>query len=281
MRAQDALTQAVTRLKAAQIEGAPRDARCLLAYALGVVPDRLVLALAEQMTEAQMTVFQAAIAARVTRQPVSQIIGQRLFWGRSFRVTQDVLDPRPETETLIEAALARPFASVLDLGTGSGVILLTLLAEREDARGLGVDVSSAALTVAQQNARALGLEGRAEWRRSDWTSAVSGQFDLIVANPPYIGADEFADLSPEVRDWEPRGSLVPEHCDGSGLAAYRLICAQATAYLAPSGWLMVEIGARQARAVADLFSSAGLREVAVQRDLNGHDRVVTGRSPAG
>ncbi len=277
MRVSDALAEGVARLQAAQIEGAPGDARRLLAHALGLAPDRLLLAMGDAMTEAQMTGFRAAIAARESRQPVAQIIGKRLFWGRSFRVTPDVLDPRPETETLIEAALARPFERVLDLGTGSGVILLTLLAERGQARGLGVDISAAALAVARVNARALGLEARAEFGQSDWFSAVTGQFDLVVANPPYIGAGEFASLAPELRDWEPRAALVPDGCEGNGLAAYRLICAEATAYLASGGGLMVEIGWQQGAAVAALFAQAGLRDVAVLRDLSGKDRVVTGR----
>lgn len=277
MRVSDALAEGVARLQAAQIEGAPGDARRLLAHALGLAPDRLLLTMGDAMTEAQMTGFRAAIAARESRQPVAQIIGKRLFWGRSFRVTPDVLDPRPETETLIEAALAQPFERVLDLGTGSGVILLTLLAERGQARGLGVDISAAALAVARTNARALGLEARAEFGQSDWFSAVTGQFDLIVANPPYIGAGEFASLAPELRDWEPRAALVPDGCEGSGLAAYRLICAEATAYLASGGGLMVEIGWQQGAAVAALFAQAGLRDVAVLRDLSGKDRVVTGR----
>lgn len=281
MRASDALADAVARLKTAQIEDAPRDARILMCHALGIAPDRLILSLGEQITEAQMTVFRAAIAAREARQPVAQITGARLFWGRAFRVTRDVLDPRPETETLVDAALARPFGRVLDLGTGSGVILLTLLAERAEATGLGVDISAPALVVAQQNARAHGLDARAELRLSDWFDAVEGAFDLIVSNPPYIGADELPALAPEVRDWEPRCALVPAGCDGSGLAAYRLICSRAPAFLRPGGALIVEIGQSQGAAVRALFMDAGFADVALIKDLSGHDRVVTGQVPVG
>ncbi|TVS00397.1 MAG: peptide chain release factor N(5)-glutamine methyltransferase [Rhodobacteraceae bacterium] len=281
MRVSDALAEGVARLRAAQIEGAPRDAGRLLSHALGLAPDRLLLAIDDQMTEAQVTGFRAAIASRAARQPVAQIIGHRLFWGRSFSVTSDVLDPRPETETLIEAALAQPFENVLDLGTGSGVILLTLLAERAQARGMGVDISPAALEVGRANARALALEARAEFAQSDWFGAVSGRYDLIVANPPYIGAEEFADLAPDVRDWEPRGALVPADCDGSGLAAYRLICAQAPKHLQTGGWLMVEIGHKQGQSIAALFDHAGLQKIDVLQDLSGHDRVVIGQTRIG
>ncbi len=281
MRVSDALAEGVARLRTAQIEGAPRDARRLLSHALGIAPDRLLLEMGAQMTEAQMEGFRAAIAARAAHQPVAQIIGERLFWGRRFQVSRDVLDPRPETETLIQAALEQPFQTVLDLGTGSGVILLTLLAERPQARGLGVDISSVALAVARVNARALALEPRAEFAQSDWFGAVSGRYDLIVANPPYIGATEFADLAPEVRDWEPRGALVPVECDGSGLAAYRHICAQAPEHLQPGGWLMVEIGHKQGQSVAALFDHAGFQQIEVLQDLSGHDRVVIGQARIG
>ncbi len=281
MQVRDALAHAVTRLRDAGIESAPRDARRLLAHALGVADDRVMMALADEMTQQQVKAFHTAIAARAARQPVAQITGARLFWGRSFQVTRDVLDPRPETETLIAAALERPFSTVLDLGTGSGAILLTLLAERAGASGLGVDLSPAALDVARANARALGVAPRTRFQLSDWFGTVSGRFDMIAANPPYIGTDEVADLAPEVRDWEPRMALVPAGCDGSGLAAYRHICAQAPRHLAPGGWLLVEIGTTQGSAVAALFTRSGLHAVQVLSDMSGHDRVVLGQAGLG
>ncbi|MCC5962862.1 MAG: peptide chain release factor N(5)-glutamine methyltransferase [Rhodobacteraceae bacterium] len=279
MRAQDALGAGVARLRAAGIDGAARDGRRLMAHALGVAEDRLLLALDEQMTPDQARAFDAAITARTTHQPVAQITGKRLFWGRNFRVTPDVLDPRPETETLIAAALERPFANVLDLGTGSGAILLTLLAERVQATGLGVDLSDPALAVAQGNARALGLQKRATFRRSDWFSAVQARFDMIVSNPPYIGADEVASLAPDVRKWEPRMALVPEDCDGTGLAAYRRICAGAPTHLRSGGWLLVEIGAGQGPQVAEMLRAVGFDRVQVVPDLDGRNRVVLGQWP--
>lgn len=271
-----ALAAAVPRLRAAGVEDAPRDARLLMAHALGVAPDRLALHIGEAMTEAQAQVFAAAVAARAGRKPLSQITGRRLFWGRSFRVTADTLDPRPETETLVAEALAGSFSSVLDIGTGTGCILLTLLAERPGATGLGTDISAAALAVAQENAAALELAARAGFRQGSWLEGIEDRFDLIVSNPPYIGAGEMAALAPEVRDHEPRGALT----DGAdGLTAYRALAAQAPAALVPGGRLLVEIGPAQGRAVAALFAAAGLGDIRILPDMDGRDRVVAARRP--
>ena len=273
MKAQAVLPDAVRRLTDAGVPDAARDARKLLAHAMRLPPDRLTLHLGDDLTPQDVARFEGAIAARARRQPVSQIIGHRDFFGRSFRVTPDVLDPRPETEVLVLAALAQPFARVLDLGTGSGCILLTLLAERPDATGLGTDLSPAALEVARGNGHRLGLAGRAEFWASDWFDGVALRFDLIVTNPPYIAADEMALLSPEVRDWEPHLALTP---GGDGLAAYRRVAAGALVHLAPGGRLIAEVGASQGGAVAALWRGAGLAEVAILPDLDGRDRVVSG-----
>lgn len=278
MRVADALAPALARLKAAGIDGAARDVRILLAHALGQGADRLTLHLQDELSPGQDAAFAAAIGARVARQPVSQIIGQRLFWGLPFRVTRDTLDPRPETETLVAEALSRPFHKLLDLGTGTGCILLSCLAGMPRARGIGVDLSDAALLVAQENAQALGLDARARFRRSDWFSDVPGTFDLIVANPPYIAAVEMAALSPEVRDWEPHLALTP---GGDGLDAYRIIATGAGARLMPGGRILVEIGPTQGPSVTDLFMRAGLERVQVLPDMDGRDRVVAALKPSG
>ncbi|MFN5828672.1 MAG: peptide chain release factor N(5)-glutamine methyltransferase, partial [Rhodobacterales bacterium] len=212
------------------------------------------------------------VTARVARQPVSQIVGGRLFWGRWFRVTPDVLDPRPETETLIAAALDGEFSRVLDLGTGSGAILITLLAERGAATGTGVDLSPKALSVAAANAAALSVAGRATFVQSDWLSAVSGRFDLVVANPPYIAEAELPGLSPEVRLWEPRLALTP---GGDGLDACRSILRDVRSVLLPSARVLLETGASQGDAVAALCQSAGLQAVTVLQDMDRRDRVVS------
>ena len=279
--AHDLLTEGVAKLRAAGIEGAARDARWLLAHALGIAPDRVTLVLADPVNAAQDAAFQRAISARARHQPVAQIIGQRQFWGRDFLVTPDVLDPRPETETLIAAALEHPFETVLDLGTGSGAILLTLLAECPKARGLGVDLSPQALEVARGNARALGLAERAQLTRSDWFEQVRGSFDLIVSNPPYIAACEYSHLAPELRLWEPRMALVPAGCDGSGLAAYCTIIAKAPTYLRPAGRLLVEIGLGQGAAVQALMEAASLRDIQIMSDMTGRARVVAAQAPDG
>jgi release factor glutamine methyltransferase len=228
------------------------------------------------MDTSQLAAFEASLAARLARQPVAQITGRRLFWGLSFRVTPDTLDPRPETETLVAEALERPFLKVLDLGTGTGCILLSCLKGMPMARGVGVDASPAALAVAEANARDLGLAERARFLQSDWFSAVSGVFDLIVSNPPYIAEAEMASLAPEVRDWEPHLALTP---GGDGLDSYRVIARGAGARLMPGGRILLEIGPTQGRAVADMLTAAGLEGVRVLPDMDGRDRVVLGLKP--
>lgn len=263
-------------LKGAGIDGAGRDARRLLAHALEVEAGRLTLVLPEDVESEAAARFEALIARRAAREPVSHLTGKRAFYGREFEVTRDVLDPRPETETLIEAALAQPFERVLDLGTGTGCILLTLFAETQGAWGLGIDLSDAALDVAARNRAALGLTECALLRRSDWYETVTGSFDLIVANPPYIAADEVAGLAPELSH-EPRLALTDE---ADGLSAYRAIAAGAVRHLERDGRLLVEIGWRQGPAVADLMSGAGLSDIIVIADLDGRDRVVSARNSA-
>jgi release factor glutamine methyltransferase len=271
-----AYREAVARLTAAGLPDAARDARLLMAHALEISADRVMLALHDPMPEAAAMRLEEAVTARLARQPVSQITGQRQFWGRSFRVTRDVLDPRPETETLVAEALAAPFSRILDLGTGSGAILLTLLAERSGATGIATDLSDAALEVARGNAVALGLTDRASFLQGDWFAPISGRFDLIVSNPPYIAADEMAGLSPEVREWEPHLALTP---GGDGLDAYRSIAVGARDHLLPQGRLLVEIGPTQGAAVAALFTAAGLAQARILTDLDNRHRVVSAIAP--
>lgn len=275
MTGAQAMRAAIVRLQVAGVPDAPRDARLLLAHAMGIPANRLTLHLQDPLRPEASARFERHLIAREARQPVSQIIGHRLFWGRSFVVTPDVLDPRPETETLIAAALPDPASRVLDLGTGSGAILLTLLAEWPHATGQGVDVSHKALKVAADNAANLGMTDRVSFLISDWFTAVAGQFDLIVANPPYIAAAEMAGLAAEVRDWEPHIALTP---GGDGLAPYRTIAASAPDHLTAGGRIMVECGPSQGRAVADILASSGFTHIAILPDMDGRDRVVTGQA---
>ncbi|GGG75381.1 release factor glutamine methyltransferase [Salipiger pallidus] len=275
------LVEATRQLSAAGIADAGRDARRLLAHVLRVPPGRLTLFLPEPVADEQAEDFSALVTRRAGRVPMSHLTGRRAFYGRDFRVNGDVLDPRPETEMLIEAALGAPFEDVLDLGTGSGCILLTLLAERPTSRGIGTDLSAAALEVAAWNRDACKLEDRASFRQGSWWEALPGDaplFDLIVSNPPYIALSEMPGLSPEVRDHEPRMALTDE---GDGLAAYRAISSQLAAHLAPAGRALVEIGPTQGAEVAAMFAAQGLQDVAIIPDLDGRDRVVAGRKAAG
>ena len=269
------LRATVQALTAAGIAEASTDARHLLAHALGLGRDRLVLMGPDAMPPEAATRLEQAVARRIAREPVTRIIGQRLFWGRPFTVTPDVLDPRADTETLIATALEGPAPQrLLDLGIGSGAIAVTLLAEWPDATGVATDISIAALNVARDNAQALGVASRLELIRSDWFEAVSGRYDLILSNPPYIAADEMPDLSPEVRLHDPAIALSP---GGDGLDPYRVIAAQAPAYLTPAGRLIVEIGWQQGADVTAIFRAAGWRDLRLILDMEGRDRVLIAR----
>ncbi|WP_238318790.1 peptide chain release factor N(5)-glutamine methyltransferase [Pseudooceanicola atlanticus] len=275
-RVQDALIAATRLLREAGIDGAQGDARRLMADALGIEAGRLTLAGPDPIWDKALARFRDHVGQRLARRPVSRILGWRDFFGLRFRISDQTLDPRPETETLVSEGLAGDFTRVLDLGTGSGCILIALLAGREGATGLGTDLSDGALAVAAENAETLGVAARADFRRSDWFADVEGVFDLIVSNPPYIALEEMAALAPEVSGHDPRLALTDE---GDGLACYRIIAGGAPQHLQPGGRLMVEIGWTQGPAVADLFRTAGLSDVRIVPDLDGRDRVVTGRKP--
>lgn len=268
------LAEGTAALAAAGVPDPGRDARRLMAAALEVPADRVTLLLGDPLPEAAAGVFGRMLAERARFRPVAQIIGRRAFWGRDFVVTEAVLDPRPETETLVALALAGPVPGrVLDIGAGSGAILLTLLAEWPGARGLGTDIDEAALSVARENARRLGVADRADLVRADWLDGVEGAFELVVSNPPYIAAAEVEDLAPDVRVWEPRHALTP---GPTGLESYEAIAEGLGRVLAPGGRLLVEIGVGQGAAVARILAGAGLAEVRVHPDLDGRDRVVSG-----
>ncbi|MFC3615934.1 peptide chain release factor N(5)-glutamine methyltransferase [Lutimaribacter marinistellae] len=268
------MVAATARLRAAGVSDPARDARILLAHAARIEASRVTLIAPEALSPEIAERYEQLIALRAIRVPVSHLLGEREFYGRRFKVSGDVLDPRPETETLIEAALAEPYGKVLDLGTGSGCILVTLLAERPEATGVGTDLSEAACLQASANAVLHRVDGRAEIRKADWLDGIDGRFDLIVSNPPYIAQAEMSGLAPEVREHEPEMALT----DGlDGLSAYRSIAGHAHDFLRPGGRILVEIGPTQAADVCHLLAQGGLQEMSVIPDIDGRDRVVRAR----
>ncbi len=277
MTAAEAMVAAVARLRAAGVPDPARDARILLAHAAKVDAARVTLIAPEDIAPDIAERYDNLVALRAVRVPVSQLIGAREFYGRRFDISNEVLDPRPETESLVEAALSEPFDKVLDLGVGSGCIIVTLLAERKEATGLGVDISEAACLQASANAVLHGVTDRLVIAASNWFNQVGGRFDLIVSNPPYLAAAEMASVQPELRDHEPREALTDE---ADGLSAYRAIAAEAQGYLNVQGRVLVEIGWRQAEDVRDIFIDQGWGEIAILPDMDGRDRVLSAAKPS-
>jgi release factor glutamine methyltransferase len=265
------------------IESARLDAECLLAHALGVTRLRLYLDFDKPIHESERAVFRDLVRQRAAQRiPVSQLTGRREFWSLPLRVTRDVLTPRPETETLVEAALgllpqgngaARP-PEILDLGTGSGAIALALARERPDARITASDLSPAALSIAQQNAEELGMADRITFLAGDGFAAPAGaRFDLVVSNPPYLDPAERDVLPPELAH-EPECALFA--ADG-GLGMLRRLAREAPGWLRPEGALALEHAPDQARPVEQALAAAGFSRLAVHRDLCGNPRVTTAR----
>ncbi|MFV0386769.1 peptide chain release factor N(5)-glutamine methyltransferase [Paracoccus sp. (in: a-proteobacteria)] len=268
MKLSQARAEGAARLRAAGIEGAARDADRILAAILGVEPVRLRAADDGDLSADQLDRLWHGIAARAASQPVAQIVGFRDFFAHRFRVTSDTLDPRPETETLVESALSLPWSSVLDMGTGTGAILISLLAARPGSTGTGTDISAPALDVARDNARRIGVT--AHFWQADWYDGVTGRFDLIVSNPPYITAAEMPHLAPDVLLYEPHSALTD---GGDGLAACRAIAANARDHLNLGGHVLVEIGPAQGADAVAIFAGNGA-ESRLIADLDGRDRVI-------
>ncbi|MGZ8369724.1 MAG: peptide chain release factor N(5)-glutamine methyltransferase [Caulobacteraceae bacterium] len=273
-----AWTAAKKRLAEAAVDQPSIDARLMLEAASGATRIDILTDPYRPLTEAQQAALDAYVERRARREPVSRILGRKGFWKIMLNVTPDVLSPRPDTETVLDVVLpAFPEGMafrVLDLGVGSGAILLAILAERPAAKGLGTDISEEALAVARENAANLDLHGRAVFLRTDWTAGLgSDEFECVVSNPPYIPSAHIDTLDPEVREHDPRLAL-----DGGedGLEAYRVIAPEILRVLKPGGLFAVEIGHDQAALVPPLFTEAGAEAVRVVKDLANRDRVVTG-----
>ena len=268
---------AQARLKADRIDSPAIDARLLLEAATGASRMDILTDPYRPVSPEQAKVLTAYVERRLKREPVSRILGRKGFWKIMLNVTPDVLSPRPDTETILDIATLA-FAphqafSIIDLGTGSGAILLAILSERAGATGVGTDVSSEALAVARENAANLDLDGRATFLRTEWAAGFGDHsFDLVVSNPPYIPSADIAGLDPEVRDHDPHLAL-----DGGpdGLVAYRELAPEIMRVLKPGGTFAVEIGWDQGDAVKSLFEQAGFTDVIVVKDLGDRHRVVT------
>jgi len=283
----EALGAAGRKLHAAGIDQPGLDGRLLLGFTLNVSQTELILHHDDLLQAGARNRFEALVCRRAVGEPVSRIFGRREFYGREFRLDPAVLDPRGDTETVVEYALelakrrthrqaennGRHFR-LLDLGTGSGAILLTLLAEWPEATGIGVDISAAALRIAALNAVEMGVSERSEFVCSDWDAALAGVYDFILCNPPYIASAQIDRLDPDVAVFDPRQAL-----DGGadGLDAYRALANLAAGRLADGGWLLVEIGQGQGREVTTIFSKVGLVCCAPRSDLSGIDRVIAAR----
>jgi len=271
------------RFKSASVDSAALDARILVGFVLGLDLTGLIAAAARILTDNEAERLDGFARRRIAGEPAARIIGLKEFWGLPLRLSPATLVPRPDTETVVEAALEILRAEsrcdsplrIADLGTGSGAILLALLSELPDAFGVGTDISVPALRTARDNGRQLGFLARAAFVACDYAAAVSGPFDLIVSNPPYIRSVDIADLAAEVRDHDPHRAL-----DGGidGLDAYRLIAPEATRLLAPGGALVMEVGHGQSGDVQGLMAAAGLTPAGPPKsDLAGIRRAVTGR----
>lgn len=280
----DALRMAAAQLQAAGVSQARLDARLLFSAATGLSHEDIIRNPNAELPAVQAAVYAMMIARRVAREPVSRILGRREFWSLDFEITPDTLDPRPDSETLISAALGliedrnHPLR-IVDIGTGSGCLLLALLSEYPRAQGVGVDISQGALEVARRNAGRLGFSGRARFMACDvrdtgWTAQLGGPFDIVISNPPYIENDAIADLDPEVALFDPYSALAGGE---DGLDFYRMITNSLAHLLNPGGLAIFEAGAGQAQAIEKLMRQAGFIVLEPGHDLGGVARAVTVR----
>ena len=275
MKVQELLIASQAKLRECGISDPIRDARLLLADCLELRTQNLNLLNDSYISEIKISKFWRMIKERCKRKPVSKILGYRSFWGRDFEINENVLDPRGDTETLIELILDCKFENMLELGTGSGAIAITVLAERPEVTCVATDISEYALKTASTNSKRHGVESRLKLLHSNWFEKISGSFDVIVSNPPYISSEEYAQLSAEVVKYDPKISLT---LGGDGLEAYREILSRALEKLSKNGHIFLEIGYTQANAVGHLFREAGFQQIKVHKDLGSRDRVISAKA---
>ena len=274
-----ALARATDCLGKAGIAEPRREAVALAGAVLGISPERRVAEPDQALSSEASRRFDSAVARRARREPFARIVGTREFWSLDFVLSPETLVPRPDTETLVAAVLdavvdRRAPLSILDLGTGSGCVLLALASELPNAHGLGIDIAEGAITTARENATRLGLQGRVQFHTGNWGRGVIGPFDVVVSNPPYIAETARDLLDPEVCEFDPPRALFAG-CDG--LDSYRVIVPQLSGLLAWGGLAAFECGAGQASKVSEMLDLSGLIEIDSRRDLGGHVRVVHGR----
>ena len=264
------LSIASKELKKIGIDNSIGDSKKILAHIMGISKEKLLLLDPEVFPKSVESKFFEMIDLRKQHQPVSQIIGYRSFWGRDFFINNKVLDPRPETEELIYLALKSEFSNVLDLGTGSGVIIITLLLENTSAIGVGVDIDLEALKVAKTNSKKFAVRKRINFLQSDWCESVTEKFDLVISNPPYVDINEKDQYDAHLVKWEPYHALFSE---AGGTMVYYIIAKQLKKVMQRSGLALFEIGHSQASVVRIIFMNEGFK-AEVFKDMSGKDRVI-------
>lgn len=277
MKLNAALRHFEKQLADAKIDSPLFDARLLVSHALRLDYVELLSQSDRALSAKEMQKIESLIARRMAHEPVGRILGEREFWSLSFGLNEATLEPRPDSETLVEVALknlrGKPLPRILDLGTGTGCLLLSLLHELPEATGIGIDIAPRAVEQATSNAKNLGLSSRATFKAGNWLEGITDKFDVIISNPPYIPAGDIPSLMPEVRDHDPLRAL-----DGGkdGLEIYRLLASQLPHFLKPEGFVIFEVGMGQADDVAALCHKAGLTGITKHKDLNGVERCVVG-----
>ena len=274
MKLKEVLADTSIKLSKSGIEGAARDARILTAFAFEIPISELSLKINQQVSEKIIFEIEKLILRRINREPISKILGRRDFWGRTFSINENVLDPRGDTETLIDFVIEKPVKSVLELGTGSGAIAITLACEWKEVHVTAVDISEDALLLAKLNAEKFNVQNKIHFLNSDWYDNVKGLFDLIISNPPYIGLAEQDELSAEVIKYDPEIALFAGR---DGLDAYKKIIPNLPKFLNPDGFVALEIGASQGVQVKNMMNAVGFIDAKIVKDLSGKDRLVAAK----